>query len=261
MKTFNILILLFLSVVFLPAPVVINGRYDNKGRTDYNQAATPLADISPNLLWWKLNDGSGLTFAADVGPAGSTPALFAWITGANGAATSAATASGDDNWLSDSSITYTTTTSVSFWVHESNWTEAGYTPVIIQSASGYNDINAWAVYTDEGPMYAVMYGTTGSKRIGLGTLSDNAWHHVLITMDTAASGGSGALTGYVDGVDVTNLLDDTKTGSSAPTASVLYAARQTISAGAFYNGSLDDIRIYDYVLTSSQAAAIYANPK
>ena len=266
MKTLNILISLFLSVVFSPALVVITGRYDNTGRTDYNQAATPLVDISPNLLWWKLNDGSGLTFTADVGPNGSTPALTSWNTGANGNPTSSAQASGDDNWLSDSSITYGTTASVSLWLYETDWDPApsgSYQPIIISSSSSYADVESWHLYAEDGILYVMMMGTTGYKRIALGTISASAWHHIVFVMDTAASGGSGALTGYVDGVDVTALLDDTKTGSSAFTASVLYLAREQRpgATAGFYNGVVDDLRIYDYGLTAANVSAIYANPK
>ena len=109
----------------------------------------------------------------------------------------------------------------------------------------------------------MMMGTTGFKRIGIGTVSANAWHHIVFVMDTAASGCSGALTGYVDGVDVTSLLDDTKTGSSAFTASILYLAREQkpFATGGFYNGVVDDLRVYDYGLTAANVSAIYANPK
>ena len=151
-------------------------------------------------------------------------------------------------------------------MYETDWDPApsgSYQPIIISSSSSYADVESWHLYAEDGILYVMMMGTTGYKRIALGTISASAWHHIVFVMDTAASGGSGALTGYVDGVDVTALLDDTKTGSSAFTASVLYLAREQRpgATAGFYNGVVDDLRIYDYGLTAANVSAIYANPK
>lgn len=78
------------------------------------------------------------------------------------------------------------------------------------------------------------------------TVFDNTWHHVVVTF----SGGSRTNI-YVDGV-----LDNT-TSSNVPSqvasVSVPFELGRYAGSGGI-NGSLDDIRVYDRVLSSSEAA-------
>lgn len=258
-----------LLILLLSACSAISAEYfRSQGRVSFSQRVTitvstnsttpaPTAD----LLWWKLNDGSGTTFTATVGPNGSAAALNGWTTGANTVPTSAAKSSGDDAWTSGSALTYGTEVSVSMWVKDAGWNTGSYTPVVIQSDTTYNDINSWYIYSDEGPMYAVITGTTGQKRVGLGTLSNSAWHHVVVTMDADANGGAGDVVAYVDGANVTSLIDDTKTGTSVFGSDVLSLAKVTTGIGNFYSGEVDDLRIYSSILTSGQVSALYASPE
>lgn len=259
----RLLLILLLSACFATSAEYFktggNVRFSQRVIITTSVISTPAP--TADLLWWKLNDGSGTTFTPTVGPSGSTAALNGWTTGANAVPTSAAKSSGDDAWTSGSALTYGTEVSVSMWVKDAGWGTASYTPVVIQSDTTYNDINSWYIYSDEGPMYVVMTGTTGQKRVGLGTLSNNVWHHVVVTMDADANAGAGAVVAYVDGANVTSLIDDTKTGTSVFGSDVLSLAKVTIGIGSFYNGEVDDLRIYSSILTSGQVSALYASPE
>jgi len=80
-------------------------------------------------------------------------------------------------------------------------------------------------------------------------INDGAWHHLAATRNTT----SGAMEVYVDGV-----LRGTGTG---PTGSRTWPPALRIGAlqngvGGFLNGTLDDVRLYDRILTASEIAGI-----
>jgi hypothetical protein len=79
----------------------------------------------------------------------------------------------------------------------------------------------------------------------------NAWHHVAFTFS------SGAVTGYVDGVQVPFLANTfTGTETLAQWAYGLYLGTDPSRTSSFA-GSLDDVRIYNRALAEADVAAIY----
>jgi hypothetical protein len=83
-------------------------------------------------------------------------------------------------------------------------------------------------------------------------INDGAWHHVAATRDNT----TGAITVYVDGV-----LRGSGTG---PTGSRTFPPGLRIGALQpgynFLNGTIDDVRLYDHVLTSIEIAALANTP-
>jgi len=92
--------------------------------------------------------------------------------------------------------------------------------------------------------------TTGVS--GSTTIDDGNWHHVVYTY---SGDGSGDMTGYVDGSqDVTA----TETGSfSAGTQDSIYIGANGLESQQFVSGDLDDIRVYDKELTSTEVNSLY----
>ena len=93
--------------------------------------------------------------------------------------------------------------------------------------------------------------TGNASFAGGGNVVDGNWHHVAITYDQSASGN---VTVYVDG---------SQTGSQANTAASSWSASQEIELGRShdtywqeYNGLMDDFRIYNRVLSSTEIIAI-----
>ncbi|TAL02925.1 MAG: hypothetical protein EPO07_06800 [Verrucomicrobia bacterium] len=83
-------------------------------------------------------------------------------------------------------------------------------------------------------------------------INDNTWHHVAATRNNA----SGAMAVYVDGV-----LRGSGTG---PTGSRTFPPSLRIGSlqtgNNFLNGTLDDVRLYDRILTAGEIAALVAPP-
>lgn len=80
------------------------------------------------------------------------------------------------------------------------------------------------------------------------TILDTAWHHVAVTKNGAAS------LLYIDGVDVTDTVTD---ATLADTATDLYVGRRGGAADEWFNGSVDEVAIYDTVLSAAEILAHY----
>jgi hypothetical protein len=93
---------------------------------------------------------------------------------------------------------------------------------------------------------------SGANSTGASTLSTNTWYHVAGTRD-----GSGVIDVYVNGSQ-----DDATPTTLAGTMTITDNCAigfNTASGAGFYNGDLDDVRIYDTALTAAQIGAIYTN--
>ncbi len=83
-------------------------------------------------------------------------------------------------------------------------------------------------------------------------INDGAWHHVVATRGNT----SGAMAVYVDGVPRGSGTGPT--GSRTFPASLRIGSLQT--GTNFLNGTLDDVRLYDRVLTATEIAALARSP-
>ena len=85
----------------------------------------------------------------------------------------------------------------------------------------------------------------GVRNLGLG----NGWHHVAITY--AAGGQSNTFKIYVDGELRTarSLAGSTRAVDTG--ADVAYLGRN-VSGAKFYGGAIDDVRVYDYQLSTQE---------
>ena len=81
-------------------------------------------------------------------------------------------------------------------------------------------------------------------------INDGQWHHVAATRNNA----SGAMKLYVDGNLQASLTGPVGT-RSAPTGLRLGAM---LPGGGFFSGTMDDVRLYNYQLSGSQVAALFA---
>ena len=88
--------------------------------------------------------------------------------------------------------------------------------------------------------------------------NDNTWRHVVWTLSYAAAGSNTSTWNiYINGA-----LKTTGTSKSYPnpavTRTISYIGRSNWSADAYYNGNIDDFRIYNAVLTAPQVTTIYS---
>ena len=83
-------------------------------------------------------------------------------------------------------------------------------------------------------------------------VNDGTWHHVTATRNNT----SGAMAVYVDGVLRGSGTGATGTRSAPP--SLRIGCIQT--GNNFLNGTIDDVRLYDHILTTNEIAALIAPP-
>lgn len=227
--------------------------------------STPVAEPTADILWWKMNEGSGSAFTADVGQNGYV-AGGSWTTGADAVANHAYNSDGDSTCYTGTSglpvnVAYgNNVITVCFWAYNTAW-GTGNT-VLLNSSSGTSTANTWWIYNDEGSLTFMMQGTTvGSyKQSTVAAPSNSAWHHLAVVFNASTS--SGTTTVYIDGVAQSlSTVTDTKDGTSNFADQPLYALSRDGGAGTYWTGLMDDVRIYAYALSAGQVGAVYANPE
>ena len=102
--------------------------------------------------------------------------------------------------------------------------------------------------------YAFGVGNPNTTISSTVSINNGVWHHVAATRDST----TGQMRVYVDGV----LSNSAATGpTGAKTAPSLLRIGGKLSGGSSYflNGQIDDARLYDYVLSASEVAALYTH--
>jgi len=133
------------------------------------------------------------------------------------------------------------------WVYRTNGTSSAR---IIEKGSAGVD---YALLSSSDGYYGLIYDNLGGyiQNYPGYSLPLNEWHHLFVVYDGAA----GTLKMYVDGI-----LLRTDNGSAGrtcqKTTGSLYIG-QALSGIAFFNGSIDDMRIYSRALASNEVYAIY----
>ena len=116
---------------------------------------------------------------------------------------------------------------------------------------------------------AVRTEAQGGNQTGTTNLADGEWHHIASVFPGGAGSNNTEVMHYVDGIleGETGTTDEpinTSIGGNFPKV-ILGARRQAGNATAtstprdFYNGMMDDVRIYDEALDANAIAAL-ANP-
>jgi VCBS repeat-containing protein len=229
--------------------------------------------------WWRFDEGSGQSAADASAPAntatlGSTTGVDAsdptWTTGRAGNAALSFDGSSDFAFASSTALRTDNSFTVSAWIKADSTTGARH---IVWA--GYAGGNGWGDPSG-GPSVAEMHLSVGRydrndritfflgydasnpsgdplEIISARTFTDTTrWHHVAAVVSDAGGGVlSGAL--YVDGV-----LEGTDTGvendRTAWSASLLIGSPG--AASRFFDGLIDEVRIYDTSLSQAEVVAI-----
>jgi hypothetical protein len=117
----------------------------------------------------------------------------------------------------------------------------------VEQAGLDNDI-FWGWIDDTGRIGVMAGDTAGAKSAK--PVNDGTWHLVALTRDAA----SGRVQVYVDGV----LSGEATSATGMKTTPFASLGRIEDTSGAidYFAGSLDDVRIYDHVLSASEVAAL-----
>jgi hypothetical protein len=162
-----------------------------------------------------------------------------------GAKEGSASLSLDGHTSFSSPFTLSNTESVSAWVYLTAGTGTYPTAMSLGGLSGLQ------VYNDGTTLFGSM-GSGGATSIR-NFYTTGAWHHVVVTADKTANSGKGAIFLYVDGIVGDN--NDGQGDYSSETATLTIG--DDSSGAYFWNGFIDDIQVYDRVLSASEVTDLY----
>lgn len=213
----------------------------------------PITDLTL-LHYYKLDDGAGSTFADAVtnNPVALTRKNSP--TSISGAFGTAYSFNGTTQYADASAApTYVLTApyTMTAWVKTSASSGTGVALSVTNSGSS---VNHWGIGVKDGK--ALAFGTRFAQVVGTGSIADNTWHFIAASTSTG-----GVVTLSVDGhVQMTGSL---VVPSGAVTRIVLGAIQATGSSATvrnFFNGGIDDARLYGRALSVSEIANLMKSP-
>lgn len=226
--------------------------------------AQPLPPVPPPLAYWALDDAdlSGMTVADLAGTADGT----------NNGATSGEPGRVRESFLfggtgyvsiaSESTFDFAIATSFSIaaWVRTA--TASGTQFVFGKAGNGGNNTPGFSLdLISTGSATLGMYnanGTSGRRRAAGPSLADDTWHHLVATYDGSNAAGGIAL--YVDGAPsaAVTLLDTPSGPILNDLLPAIGARADGVVAPLPFTGWLDEVAVWSVVLTSTDAANVYA---
>ena len=229
-----------------------SGFYDVVVSNAYGSATNPPVPVTADILiGWK----SGLF--ADSKTQGTPHA--AWSKGAKwqaGAGSHSGVAVFDSSVNpaitipGETDLTGATNGTVAFWMKSSgDDTGRGYHGAVLFE-QGRGTFRVDVQDQNQGSAGTVDVNVGGTSVTSVGTVDDGSWHHIAVSYDQS---GNGNVTVYIDGV-----LDSQVAGGAWA-----WATGQPFNLGQIndsyweiFNGSLDDVRLYNRILTDSEVVRV-----
>ena len=212
-----------------------------------------ISGTDPNLVgWWKFDEGFG-TKALDWSGQNNHADLVGqprWMDGYDGGALKL---DGADDYVTlpiGSVIDSLTSSTFTIWVDFSN--AGGAWQRIFDFGSG-TTINMFLTpRTDtNGPMrFAITIGGGGAaeEQATAPNTLPSGWHHVAVTINADTR----AINLYLDGIVIVSNNSATLNPHALGKTTNNWIGRSQYSADAYFNGSVDDFRIYDYALSQDE---------
>lgn len=136
---------------------------------------------------------------------------------------------------------------VSAWIKTGN-AGSSYRAIVVKQ-------NAYGMFLKDNVLEIYDWGATLDRTTGI-NLADNAWHHVLFTFNSGVTNGTFM---YIDGV---LKLTTTMTVSAQATGLDIACGGLSVGTGdtcdhQFFQGSIDDVRLYNRALSSGEVSRLY----
>ncbi|MDI6777894.1 MAG: DUF2341 domain-containing protein [Patescibacteria group bacterium] len=233
------------------------GRIDDVKFFDYARTPAQIAwdyNRGKPVGWWKMDEGEGTTAYDSSGNNQNLTLAGApmWSSGRFNNSLDFERDSSQNAWTSDSpTLSITSDLTLSAWIK----------PESITGGTDFDIIDKWK---DPGPSY--MLCQSGSEiRMYIDSLADykttsglglqaGTWYHVAGVYNATAQ----TVTLYVNGIDKGGSVTGTIPSSIADSTGKLYIGDRTDPTN-YYDGQIDDVRVYNYALTAEQIRQVFNN--
>lgn len=223
--------------------------------TSQDMNITLLDDDDPIIADYRFDECSETASIIDSSGNGNDMTGGVGITG--GKLCNAKTFNGSTQYITLPSAISTqlqTTASLSFWIKTTQigdntmWLAPGITGV--EQAGGGNDV-FWGWLDASGHIGILKGNTAGAKSTN--SINNDTWNHIVLTRDSS----NGSVQVYVNGV--LNQTATSESGDVTTAFSRLGSIEDTGGTPTYFNGSLDEVKVFRRVLTSDEVTAIYTN--
>jgi hypothetical protein len=215
--------------------------------TLYNSGATKVKarDNSGLLGYWSFEDATG-TQATDFSGNGKTATLTGgptWVAGKRGKAVSF-DGTNDAVEMPTSFSFGALPLTMSFWTYPTSASQAYFT-----SDGGFSDHGFYFSTYNGGGMYVGYYISNWSTALeNVASFTQNTWSHVVLTIDS--TNGSRL---YVNGV-----LRNSNATPPTGTNTTNWRLGTQFNWAHYFQGKMDDVRMYNRALTAQQVADLYS---
>ena len=239
--------------------------------TDYNRGkpvgwwemdeceGTIIHDISGNNEHGTLSAGDNTGDNDSVGTCGSgatAPANEMWNAGTIGKFGASVDFDGTNDYASlsnpDTDDFSTGPMSVSAWVKTT--TTGSYMVLVDNKTAGTNNAGFnLQIGSDDIPYFRIANGSAQTSVSATGvSVNDGLWHHIVGVLERGSSNDTTRI--YIDG-RLINSNTGVTAGWNISSSQSMYFGSYSTSAG-FFNGQLDDVRLYSYALSGEQVKQI-----
>jgi len=211
--------------------------------------------------WWKLNEKSYAEDATGYGNNGSWVAAPTPTSSVPSAITfpdpKALTFNGSSQYVNLGTNIAKTNYTISAWIKPASFPSTGGQSIVFSVDSAQSNNNAWGIYTNNSGLY--VYASSGSGgqaalmdttyNASSGNYPTTSWTHILVTVD-------GSNIKFYRNCNLINTV--AQTVQMGGTAYGLSIGRYGAYNGYYFNGSIDDVRIYNRALTAGEISGLYA---
>ena len=198
---------------------------------------------------WHFDEGSGVTTVADSSGNGNDGNVYEATTGVSGEFGNALSFDGLDEYVSvpdSTSLDLLGEITVEAWIKVA--VHKNYNAIVIKGEDGAE--NYELLLTSSGLLYSTIKFTDGTRYYPSvpNAITDTEWHHVAMTYKP------GEWRIYVDGVKEAERMDISKTPliNDVPLFIGAEQYNGSLMSGRFFNGTIDEVRIWDGALTAEQ---------
>jgi len=223
--------------------------YGNSEITDVSDASATFIRVIDGLeASWHFDEGSGTTaYDSSGNDRDGTIYGATWIDGKFGKALNF---DGTDDYVSDGSNINVNALSVECWVNPAEW---NYYDRIVQRANGDGKGFALRISPYNSFMFQVKQYSTDFNIKYTSGLAANTWYHVVGTWDGNTANQPKIYVNADEGADT--FTDNAGDGGGT----ILEIGRRANAAQNYFNGIIDEVRIYNRALTPEEVSDLYNN--